>query len=86
MCLWPGWVVGRLDVTLITVGWRNLLATGMDSCGGHCHTQSEVRPEGRVFVYVHHSTVRPSHHWPWCKGRVTLGVSLGKYLRKQDRG
>ena len=50
MCLWPGWAVGRLDVTLITAGWRNLLATGRDDCGGHCHTQSEVRPEGCVYV------------------------------------
>lgn len=48
MCLWPGWVVVCLDVTLIAVGWRNLLATGRDGCGGHCHTQSEVRPEGCV--------------------------------------
>lgn len=67
MCLRLGWAVGRLDVTLITVGWRNLLATGRDGCGGHCHTQSEVRPEGCVCVY--HSTVRPYHHWPWCQGK-----------------
>ncbi len=65
MCLWPGWLVGRLDVTLITVGCRNLLATGRDDCRGHCHTQSEVRLEG-VSVCVCVCTVRPSHHWPSC--------------------
>lgn len=51
LCLWlagsaeggrAGWQWH--DVTLITDGWRGLLASGTDSCRGHCHTQSGVRP------------------------------------------
>lgn len=49
-CLWWGLAVGCLDVTFIAVGWKNLLATGMDDCGGHCHTQSQVRPLGCVYM------------------------------------
>lgn len=51
-CLRPGLAVGRLDVTFIMVGWKNLPATGGDDCRGHCHTQSEVRPEGRVCICI----------------------------------
>lgn len=53
MCLWPGLAAGRIDVTFIVVGWKNLPATGMNICRGHCHTQSEIRPEGHVCVYVY---------------------------------
>lgn len=49
-CLWWDLAVGCLDVTFIAVGWKNLLATGPDHCGGHCHTQSEVRPQGCVYI------------------------------------
>lgn len=49
-CLWWGLAVGCLDVTFIAVGWKNLLATGMDDCGGHCHTQSQVRPLGCAYM------------------------------------
>lgn len=38
-CVWSGSSLGRLDVTLITFGWKKLLATGRQDCGGHCHTQ-----------------------------------------------
>lgn len=86
MCLWPGWVVGRLDVTLITVGWRDLLATGMNGCGGHCHTQSEVRPEACVCLYVYHSTVRPSHHWTNARERANLGGQFRKILELKETG
>lgn len=84
-----GWVVGRLDVTLITVGWRNLLATSMDSCGGHCHTQSEVRPEGCVCLCLCIILLSGlAITGPGARERATLGVSLGKYLslRRQARG
>lgn len=49
-CLWLDWMVGWLDVTLITSDWWGLEATGRDDCRGHCHIQSQVRPEGSVCV------------------------------------
>lgn len=69
--------VVRLDVTLITAGWRNLLATGMDSCGGHCHTQSQVRPEGCVCIVLPSSLVISG---PGAWDVATLGGQFRKIL------